>query len=132
MPSFVNTQTQAIVDNISGGFPDGSYGAYAPVVAAAAAGSSQATATVITTPGGQILNVSGATGSNGITLPIALAGSEIMVYSNAATNALLVFPPLGGAVNNGTVNASASLTARKLHQLVALDNVGNYALQLSA
>lgn len=78
---------------------------------AAAAGSSQTDATLI---GANVSNISGATGSNGVVLRkgknTPYAG---VIYSSAATNALLVYPPVGGTINGGSVNASVSVAARK-------------------
>lgn len=134
MPSVVNTQISQILNNESGGFPDGTVGQYGANVALptiAAAGTTQTTGTAVTTQG-QLVNVTAASGTNGVTLPVSQAGTEFLIYSSAATNALLVYPPLTGAINNGTVNTSLSVTARKLARFVALDNVGNYAAALSA
>lgn len=131
MPSAVNTQVSSIINFASGAFPDGVVGAYAPVQVIVATGSSQATGTAVPEPG-SIIVVSAASGTNGVTLPIQPAGTEFAIISSAATNALLLYPPLGGAINFGTVNAAASVGARKLAQLISIDGLGNYALTLSA
>lgn len=77
----------------------------------AASGSSQTDAALI---GANVTSVTGATGSNGVVLRkgkgIPFAG---IIYSSAATNALLVYPPVGGTINGGSANASFSVTARK-------------------
>jgi len=46
----------------------------------------------------------------GAILPSPALPSEIAIY-NAGANALLVYPPVGGTINGGTVNASVSLAA---------------------
>lgn len=135
MPATVNTQITPIQNNEGGGFPDGAFGQYSPpqggLPTIAAAGSTQATATALTALG-QLTTVTAASGTNGIILPISPVGTEILVYSSAATNALLVYPPVGGAINNAAANASQSVAARKLTRFVALDSIGNYACTLSA
>lgn len=83
----------------------------AAAVTVAAAGSDQAGAALLTA--GVLNVVTGATGSNGARLPVATAGEIVRVYPSAATNALLVFPPTGGTINNGSANASLSCAARK-------------------
>jgi len=76
----------------------------------AAAGSAQTDATLV----GHPLNlVTGASGTNGVVLTKAkVPGRTVEIYSSAATNALLVYPPVGGTINNGSTNASFSATAR--------------------
>lgn len=75
----------------------------------AAAGTNQATGGVIRSSN---VTVTGASGSNAVVLPVADIGDEILVYSSAATNALLVFPPVGGNINGAAANASFSATAQ--------------------
>jgi hypothetical protein len=88
----------------------------------AAAGSSQAT-------GASLPNVvsiiTGATGTNGVTLPKAkMMGRVLTIYSSAATNALLIWPPVGGSINNGTTDASFSATARTRYDFMCVSNDG--------
>jgi len=75
----------------------------------AAAGTNQATGGVIRS---SKVTVTGATGSNAVVLPAAELGDSVLVYSSAATNALLVFPPVGGNINAAAANASFSATAQ--------------------
>lgn len=76
----------------------------------AASGSSQTDAALI---GANVSLVSGASGTNGVVLRKGKAQYTGMIYSSAATNALLVYPPAGGTINNGSVNSPFSVTARK-------------------
>ena len=76
----------------------------------AAAGSGQSDAALI---GANVSIVTGATGSNGVVLRKAKSNYAGVIYSSAATNALLVYPPSGGTINGGSTDASVSLTAKK-------------------
>lgn len=79
--------------------------------AAAAAGSGQSDATLI---GANLTVVSGASGTNGVVLRKGKKNTYAgVIYSSAATNALLVYPPSGGTINGGSANASVSVSARK-------------------
>lgn len=87
-----------------------------------AAGANQATAASLT---GVVTIVSGATGTNGVILPKAkVQGRSLVIYSSAATNALLIYPPVGGTINNGALNASFSATARTPILLWSVGNDG--------
>lgn len=95
----------------------------------ASAGSNQATAALI---GANVSIVTGATGATGVVLRSAKNTSYGgMIYSNAATNALLVYPPVGGTINNGTLNAALSVAARKPATFYSIDNL-NFIVNLSA
>lgn len=75
-----------------------------------AAGTNQATGAQLRAP---VNLVSGATGTNGVTIPKSkVPGRQLVIYSSAATNALQVYPPVGGTVNNGAVNAVFAAAAR--------------------
>jgi len=92
----------------------------------AAAGSDQAGATLVTH---RIEVVSGASGANGARLPVASAGAEYVLYSSAAANALLVYPATSGTINDGTANASVSVTARRANRFIGT-SATNWALAL--
>lgn len=97
----------------------------------AAAGSGQTDAT---TAGGSVSIVTAASGANGVIVAKAkIIGRQRVIYSSAATNALLVYPPVGGTINNGTINAALSLPARKPVYMIAIDNTGlNWIANISA
>lgn len=88
----------------------------------AATGADQATAATLK----NVLNiVSGATGTNGVILPKAkVLGRNMMIYSSAATNALLIYPPVGGTINNGALNTAFSATARVPFQVISVSADG--------
>lgn len=88
---------------------------------AAAAGSSQADATLI---GAFATTITGASGTNGVVLRNTKNPYTALVYSSAATNALLIYPPVGGTINSGSVNAAFSATARKPVVLYCLSKDG--------
>lgn len=93
----------------------------------AAAGTTQATATAIgnTQP---FVIINNNTAANGIVLPTAaFIGMVITVYPSLVTNAPLVYPPVGGQINSGTVNAGVASTARKAVDYLSIDATGlNY------
>ena len=119
MPAAFNTQTSGIHVN----------GNYCAPVSVAAAGTTQATATAVTD---SFILINNNTAANGIVLPILNAGQEVWVFPQLATNAPLVYPPVGGSINAGTVNAGLATTARKLAIYTAIDGLGNYVANLSA
>lgn len=92
-----------------------------------AAGTAQSNGTLI---GGEspFVLISNNTASNGVVLPTAsYIGQTIAVYPQLATNAPKVYPPVGGTINSGTVDASVASTARKVVQYIAVDRTGiNY------
>lgn len=93
----------------------------------AAAGTAQTDATAIgnTQP---FVIISNNTAANGARLPTAaFIGQNITVYPALVTNAPLVYPPVGGTINSGTVNAGVASTARKAIEYIAIDRTGlNY------
>lgn len=88
-------------------------------VTIAAAGANQGAATECIE--GVTNVVTGASGTNGVRLPVGVAGDIVRVYSSAATNAILVYPPTGGTINAGSANASLSVAARKPAVFECLD-----------
>lgn len=84
----------------------------------AAAGTGQTDATAV--GGGGLNVVTGSSGTNGVRLPKGKNPHTFWVYSSAATNAMLVYPPTGGTINNGTANAALSVAARKPVQFACL------------
>lgn len=83
----------------------------------ASAGSTQGTATAITS---SLVTATGATGATGVILPAAMPGDSVTVYTSAATNALLVYPPTGAAINAASANAAYSLAAQTAKRFICL------------
>lgn len=75
-----------------------------------AAGSTQGTALPITTDFAVCTTVASGTG---VILPANAVASDQYMIANHGSNALLVYPPTGGAIANGTVNAGLSVPATK-------------------
>jgi hypothetical protein len=75
-------------------------------------GGGQPNAVPLVTDINQVTTVAAAADS--VMLPLGVAGNEVTVINGAATNALAVFPPVGGSINGGTVNASVSVAAATL------------------
>jgi hypothetical protein len=86
----------------------------------AAAGSAQSSAAVL--PLTPSVLITSASGTNGVILP-RIGKIEMNLFSNAATNAVLVYPPVGGTINGGTSNASVSLAARTYGSFSSLDGL---------
>ena len=114
LPNNPNIEPDLIVDNNN-------------ITTVAFAGTTQATAYQIgnTQP---FIIVSNNTAANGGILPTAaFKGMVITVYPALVTNAPLVYPPLGGTINNGSVNAGVASTARKAVDYISIDDTGlNY------
>ncbi len=82
-----------------------------------ATGTTQADALLISTTNTQYSTVASGTGA--ILPSVANQGDTYRVFNNGA-NALLVYPPTGGAINNGATNAGFSVAANKSAQFVML------------
>jgi hypothetical protein len=89
-----------------------------PPNSAAAAGNSQATATLM--PSNHV-SVSGADGTKGVRLPAPSRGKVCLVYNEHATLGLKVYPHVGGDINDGTQNAAITIEGKTLALFWALD-----------
>lgn len=118
MPVAFNTQTSGINVNAN----------YVAPVSVAAAGTIQSTATPITD---SFILINNNTAANGVILPLANAGQEFYIYPQLATNAPKVYPPVGGSINGGTVNASVAPAAQKMAIFIAIDSLGTYVTNFS-
>jgi hypothetical protein len=63
-------------------------------------------------------------------LPAGLPKGTYIV--NLSASASVLFPPVGGAINGGTVDASVALTASKTTIAIAVDGLGNFRTAVSA
>lgn len=103
--------------------PDASRGTF-NVVTIAAAGTTQATATAIGNTQPFVL-ISNNTAANGTILPVATyIGQKITIYPQLPTNAPLTYPPVGGSINSGTVNAGLATPARKAAEFICVSRDG--------
>jgi hypothetical protein len=88
-----------------------------------ATGTTQATALALTSN----FSVFGTVGSN---TGAILGPTGIYLIINNGSNALLLYPPIGGNINGGTVNASFSVTNGKA--AIAISNGLTWFVNLSA
>lgn len=100
-------------------------------------GSGTATATPSTqtqaagvVPAAQYTVMTVANAADATTLPRGTAG-QILILKGGA-NASNVFPPVGGSINGGTVDAAVSMVATVKTVYLYLDNVNVIALQTAA
>ena len=118
-----STNKTSLLSNANNIQPD-TYRQSASVATIAAAGTSQATGTQIGNEQPFVL-ISNNTAANAVVLPVAAyIGQEISIFPQLVTNAPLVFPPVGGTINSGAVNASVASTARKQVKYTCIDRAG--------
>lgn len=86
----------------------------------AAAGSDQAGATELVN---RYNTVTGADDAVGVRLSLPSPNAEVFVYSTAATAGLLVYPHVGGDINDGSQNAAITIEGKTLAHFVCLDGV---------
>lgn len=92
----------------------------APFTGAVALGTTQATAYPI---GAVRTRFGVVAASTGAVLPTGSPGDEYTI-TNFGANALAVYPPLGGSLNNGTANAAVNVAANGTTLYVCMDNAG--------
>lgn len=66
-----------------------------------------------------------AASNSGARLPSGTNPGDAFIISNNDTNTMLVYPPVGGVINNGTLNASVNLTTKKCGMWISIDGT-NY------
>jgi hypothetical protein len=95
---------------------------------AAAAGTTQATATPLTA---SVNHVTGANGTAGVRLPaIAQPGQVVAVYNASAGFSLKVYPPTGGTINGGSINTAVNQSGVTLALFIATSST-NWAAIVS-
>lgn len=93
----------------------GGFVAFGCSPAVTAAGTTQATATVLTRA---VNMVTGGSTNNGVILPAPIGGERVFVRNNLGVD-IKVWPHSGGQINNGGTNASATLSASSSLEYVA-------------
>lgn len=83
-----------------------------------AAGTSQATATAITTV---FTLVTTATEGQGALLPASMAVSDQCTVANGTTVDIYVYPPVGGKINNGTANIPMMISPNSAIDFTCVD-----------
>lgn len=101
-----------------------------------ATGSSQATAALLSMTSNNVVTVGA--GSTGVILPPGngagdqlQGGDWIRVSNYVSGNAINVYPPLGGKIQNGSLNAAFSVGALKTAEFTCIDGL-NFFANLSA
>jgi hypothetical protein len=84
----------------------------------------QATATAITAD----ITVFTTVASTGAVILPAGGAADILIMNGQATNALIVFPPIGGTINGGSANASYSQAVSKCARYVSADGTAWFAM----
>jgi hypothetical protein len=84
----------------------------------------QSTATAITAD----VSVFTTVASTGAVILPTGGAADILIMNGQATNALVVFPPLGGTINGGSANASYSQAVSKCARYVTADGLAYYAM----
>jgi hypothetical protein len=84
----------------------------------------QATATAITAD----ISVFTTVASTGAVILPSGGAADILIMNGQATNALIVFPPIGGTINGGSANASYSQAVSKCARYVTADGLNWYAM----
>lgn len=96
--------------------------AYGNNSAVSAAGSTQATATILTR---QINYVTG--GSGGVLLPAAVGGERVVIR-NSLGSAINVYPNTGAQINDSGVNAAVSHAASSMLEYIAVSSTRWFTL----
>jgi len=107
--------------NSANPLPDAVVETTTSVVDVAATGTVQTDAAPISA---RYVRITNNTAANGVILPLGVKGQSITVYPALITNAPKVYPPVGGTIANGTVNASVAATARTKTNFVCIDDTG--------
>lgn len=81
----------------------------------AALGNSQGTGAAIVS---DIVAVTGADNTKGVTLPNSAIGVEVVVINRDATHTLPVYPDSGGAIAGGSANAAVTLAAGQVARFI--------------
>lgn len=86
-----------------------------------ALGTTQETAAPLT---GEITLIPNNTTANGVILPVGLKGQRMFLYPQLATNAPKVYPPVGGTINGGAVNANGTAAAQVMKYYICVSDDG--------
>ena len=95
------------------------------IQAVTAAGANQSNGGSIDAAGGTLVNVTGADNTKCVVLPLLSAvtvGTMYLIFNNAASNTLEVFPGVGDAIGPASDNAAITIAADTIMLCVALDS----------
>lgn len=91
-------------------------------------GSTQVTALLISD---DVNIVTTTAASTGVVLSAVNTAGDYVIVVNYGANALTLYPPVGGKINNGTLNAGVAIAANKSAEILCIDGL-NYIAMLSA
>ncbi len=94
----------------------------------AAAGTAQGTATLLTSRINEVITVVAAT-TDGVRLPPALAGLELIVINDDSADTLNVYPATGDFIDNAAVNVAQTQAAGVVGHYYAIDGADWYSIQ---
>ena len=72
-----------------------------------------------------------AASNSGARLPLGSAAGDVFFIGNQDANTMLIYPPTGGKLNNGSANASVSLPTVKPALCISIDGT-SYIVNISA
>jgi hypothetical protein len=98
-----------------------------PGASTAAAGTISADATVLPSGTASVYPTTGADGTKGVRISAAdtVTGKRIDIANGAAAAVLKVYPPTGGTINGGSVDAAYSSASGRGAHLICLSGSGN-------
>lgn len=70
-----------------------------------------------------------AASNSGARLPSTAGPGDSFTIANYDANTMVIFPPVGGIINGGSLNASVNLTTKKSADCVCIDNL-NFIVML--
>lgn len=70
-----------------------------------------------------------AASNTGARLPLGSNPGDNFIIANYDSNTMLIYPPVGGIINGGSLNASVNLTTKKSAECVSIDGT-NYIVML--
>lgn len=126
MPGFVKDMMGSGLTGPQAGAINGSM-----LASQTATGSTQGTAFLLAQSGTEFTTVASGTGAVLPGVGFRLVGGDLLAVYNQGANALSVYPPVGGRIGLGSVNAAVSVASGKT-ALFGARGDGNYFVFLSA
>jgi len=71
-----------------------------------------------------------AASNSGARLPTTATAGDNFFIANYDANTMIIYPPVGGILNGGSLNAGVNLTTKKSAECICIDNL-NYIVMLS-
>ena len=94
------------------------------IIQIAAQGNSQANATVLPLFESLCIEVAPVVPGSGIILPYSQSVSDILIY-NTGANTLNIYPPIGGSINNNSINSPFTLASNSKAILYSVKSTAN-------